>query len=578
MNFAEQLKAQIDIVRTVGEYVRLRKVGARYVGLCPFHTEKTPSFNVNPALGIFVCFGCGAKGDVFRFVQELEQLTFPETLKLLADRNGIPMPSRHERSDADTELREAVFAIHEAAAKAFQEQLYGSSGGEVRNYLATRGLSQSTVEHFGLGYADRSGQDLLRRLRGRYSAQQLEASGLFGKREQDGSLYDRFRGRLIFPIHNESGKVIAFGGRALRPEDEPKYLNSPETAIYKKKHVLYNLHRAKQVIRKAERAVLVEGYMDAIGVYAAGVQNVIASCGTALTEEQVRAIKRHSENIIVNFDPDTAGANAAERSIQMLLGERMHVRILELEAGLDPDEYIRTRGADRYIQCCEKATGYFIWLADRARKSHDMGSAEGRMAGLQSLLLPAIRRISDRLERAAIASEVAEYLGVDRNIVLNEFRRTPSPAAGSEKAIQPGIPAAERVLLRSLISDQDVREVLMPVLRTSAAVRKFYIWPVLEVFLQVFTDQPDASFMQFEAQLAEPLKPILLAATLSDSSEEVFTHEQALAYARLLESEDRKLEIEVLRTRLKQAERSGDTAQAFQLMETLDGLQRGQRR
>src|SRR5262245_26331173 len=227
MNFAEHLKSQVDIVRTVGEYVRLRKIGARYSGLCPFHTEKTPSFNVNPTLGIFICFGCGVKGDVFDFIQEIEQLTFPETLKLLAERNGIPVPARRERQDANSDLREAIFEMHEAAASAFKENLMGSTGGEVRQYLATRGLSQTAVENFSLGYSDRAGQELVKRFRGRFTAQQMEASGLFGKRD-DGTFYDRFRGRLMFPIHNESGKVIAFGGRALRSDEEPKYLNSPE--------------------------------------------------------------------------------------------------------------------------------------------------------------------------------------------------------------------------------------------------------------------------------------------------------------------------------------------------------------
>ncbi len=344
MDFVDHLKSSVDIVRTVGEYVRLRKIGARYSGLCPFHTEKTPSFSVNPGLGIFICFGCGKKGDVLTFVQEIEQLTFYETLKLLADRNGLTMPSKRERHDPETDLRAAVYDLHEIAAETFRETLWGDKGGDARDYLRRRGLMQSVAEHFGLGFADRSGQDLMRRVKGRFSPEQLEASGLFGKRE-DGTLYDRFRGRLMFPIHNESGKVIAFGGRAMRPDEEPKYLNSPETSIYKKSSVLYNLHRAKQAIRTAERAVLVEGYMDVIGVYAAGVKQVVASCGTALTNNQVRAIKRHSESIVVNFDPDTAGANATEKSIQILLDEGMHVRILELDGGLDPDEFIKNNGA-----------------------------------------------------------------------------------------------------------------------------------------------------------------------------------------------------------------------------------------
>src|SRR5436190_1242884 len=418
MDFVDHLKSTVDIVRTVGEYVRLKKLGSRYTGLCPFHTEKTPSFSVNPS-GFFYCFGCQKKGDVLTFVQEIEQLTFYESLKLLAERNGLTMPAKRERHDPETDLRGAVYELHEVAAEVFREALWGDKGSEARDYLRRRGLLQSVCEQFGLGFSDRSGQGLLRRVKGRFAPDQLEASGLFGKRE-DGTLYDRFRGRLMFPIHNESGKVIAFGGRAMRSEEEPKYLNSPETAIYKKSSVLYNLHRAKQAIRTQERAVLVEGYMDVIGVYAAGVKQVVASCGTALTANQVRAIKRHSESIVVNFDPDTAGANATEKSIQILLDEGMHVRIMELERGLDPDEFIKANGADAYASRLQHATGYFLWLADRARRNYDMSTAEGRIAGFEAVLLPSIRKISDRLERATVAGEVAEYLGVDRSIVLKE--------------------------------------------------------------------------------------------------------------------------------------------------------------
>ena len=573
MNFAEQLKSQIDIVRTVGEYVRLRKIGARYTGLCPFHTEKTPSFSVNPTLGIFICFGCNKKGDVLKFVQEMEQLTFPETLKLLAERNGIPMPAYTERNSADGDLRQALFEMYEAAAAVFRENLMSPAGADVRQYLAERGLTPPTVEHFTIGYSDRTGQDLVKRFRGRYHNQAMEASGLFGKRE-DGTFYDYFRGRLMFPIHNESGKVIAFGGRALRPEEKAKYINSPETAIYKKSDTLYNLHRAKESIRKGDRVVLVEGYMDVIGVYAAGVRHVVASCGTALTEQQVRAMKRHSQHAVVNFDPDAAGANATERSIDMLLKEGMHVRILALAEGLDPDEYIKKHGAQAYMSHLEKATGYFIWLADRARKKHDMGSAEGRFEGFQAMLLPAIRRISDRLERAAVATEVADYLSIDRNVVLSEFRRAPAvreQAATPAKADQ--VPKSERILLRSIISDPEVRRMLIPVLQTSNAVRRFVIWPILEVLIEINEMGEEVSFATVESRLSESMQTLLSLVLFADTHEEIFSQEQATAYVRLLESGDRKLQVESLRARLKEAERNGNTSEAFQLIQELNALQ-----
>ena len=575
MDFVHHLKSSVDIVRTIGEYVRLRKVGARFSGLCPFHIEKTPSFSVNPAMGIFICFGCGKKGDVLNFIQEFENISFYEAMKLLAERNGIAMPARRERDDhPNIELREAAHELHEMAAKAFQENLWGPNGSEARDYLRKRGLSQKIAEHFGMGLTERSGQDFLRRIKGKFSSEQLEGSGLFGRRE-DGSLYDRFRGRLMFPIHNESGKVIGFGGRSMRPDEEPKYLNSPESVIYKKSNILYNLHRAKQAIRTSDRAVLVEGYMDVIGVYSAGVKEVVASCGTSLTKEQVRVLRRHSENVVVNFDPDTAGTNATEKSLQILLDDDMHVRILELDGGLDPDEYIKNNGADKYKFRLDKALGYFLWLADRARKKADMSSAESRIKIFETVLLPAIRRISDKLERAAIAGEVADYLGVDRSIVLKEFRT--APQAKREKPSQQinRVPVAEQVLLRSIMSDPEVAEALVQPLAKSDSVRRYITWPVLKIVLELVEGRERVNFQSVESRLLdEEQRTLLASAVLADNSGEVFSREQAGDFLGKLAADDLRVRVDELRNQIKQAERSGDLDRALRLSAELSDLQR----
>jgi DNA primase len=565
MDFAAHVKSQVDIVRTVAEYVHpLRRMGSRWVGLCPFHTEKTPSFGVSPSHGIFKCFGCGAKGDVIKFVQEIESLTFWEALKLLAERNGIPIPQRREQSDGEAELREAIFEMYETAARHYGERLY-SSASEVRDYLNKRGVTQSVAQQFSLGYAERSWDDLLRRFGNRYNHAQLEASGLFGRRD-DGGFYDKFRGRLIFPIHNESGKVIGFGGRSLRSEDEPKYLNSPETAVYKKSSVLYNLHRAKEAIRKSERTVLVEGYMDVIGVYAAGVHNVVASCGTALTAQQIRSMKRHASSVVVNFDPDMAGANATERSIQLLLDESMHVRILELTDGLDPDEFIKQYGADTYDARLRRATGYFIWLADRARKKFDMSTSEGRTTGFQTMLLPAIRRISDRLERATVATEVAEYLGIDRQLVLAEFRRMPAGArTGASRGRENETPHKERVLLRSLLTDPEVREILVTRLQSSKTAQRFLVWPLLTHLFALHNEEGRVEYADLEARVPPEAKTLLDAALFADQSEEVLSREQAEAFAELLSDEDSALENQSLEEQVRAAERAGNLDEAMRL-------------
>ncbi len=574
MDFAEQLKASVDIVKVIGEYVPLRKAGPnRYVGRCPFHNEKTPSFSVSALHQYYKCFGCDAKGDVFKFVMEFQHLTFPEALKSLAESNGIPIPVRQEYHNPESKLRNAIYEMHEIAARSFRGNLNSASGIDSRAYLKKRGLSPEIVDHFELGFSDRSGQEMVKQLR-QFSAEQLEVSGLVGKRE-GGGFYDRFRGRLMFPIHDESGKVIGFGGRALGDGEEPKYLNSPETVIYKKSTILYNLHRAKDAIRKGDRVVLVEGYMDVIGVYAAGVRNVIASCGTSLTSGQVRSARRHSENIVVNFDPDTAGANATERSIQMLLDERMHVRVLELDGGLDPDEYVKKFGAQTYLEKLEKASGYFLWLAERARKKFDMRTSDGRIGGLK-FLLPAIERVSDKLERAMVAGEVADYLGIERGLVLDEFRKTaikgPARAAPRPAA---SFSMSERILVRSLVADREVRDILVPRLRNSPILDAYASRSILAVIFTLHDTEPGFSFHALEGRLDEALNSLLAETVFADNTEEVFTREQAESYLRMLDMEERKAAMGELRTRLKQAERAGDMTEAFRLMQEMTGLQRG---
>ncbi|MEO8129994.1 MAG: DNA primase [Bryobacteraceae bacterium] len=573
MEFVEQLKASVDIVKVIGEYVPLRKAGPnRYVGRCPFHTEKTPSFSVSSQHQYYKCFGCDAKGDVIKFVRDDLERGLPAALKDLAESNGIPMPVRQEYHNPESKLRNALYEMHEIAARAFRANLSGPVGSEARAYLKKRGLSAAAIEHFELGMSDKSGQEMVKQLR-QFPADQLEVSGLVGTRE-GGGYYDRFRGRLMFPIHDESGKVIGFGGRALGAGEEPKYLNSPETAIYKKSTILYNLHRAKDAIRKADKVVLVEGYMDVIGVYSAGVRNVIASCGTALTSGQVRSARRHSENMVVNFDPDTAGANATERSIQMLLDERMHVRVLALDGGLDPDEYIKKFGAETYLEKLEMASGYFLWLAERARKKFDMRTSEGRIAGLK-FLLPAIERISDKLERAMVAGEVADYLGIDRGLVLDEFRKTAIKGPARQAARPaPALSMTERILIRSLVADTEVREVLVPRLRTSPILENFACRGILAAIFALHDSSPEFTFHELEGRLDEALNSLLAETVLADNTEEVFTREQADSYLRMLEGEERKAAMGALRMRLKQAERNGDMKEAFRLMQEMTELGR----
>ncbi|HOL71514.1 MAG TPA: DNA primase [Bryobacteraceae bacterium] len=575
MDFVDQLKSSIDIVDVVGQYVRLRKAGTRYIGLCPFHTERTPSFGVHSVHQFYKCFGCGAGGDVIKFVMEIEGLTFYEALKSLAERYGIPMPKRAEYSDPETKLRAALYRMHEIARDLFRAALRSSEGAAARAYLAKRGVSAALVQEFELGYADASGHLLTRAFEKEgFNAEQMEASGLVIRRQEDGRFYDRFRGRLMFPIHNEQGKVIAFGGRALADGQEPKYLNSSDTEIYHKKRVLFNLHRAKEAIRKSNRAVLVEGYMDVIGVWAAGVREVVASCGTALVSDQVRSLRRHTERVVVNFDPDQAGVAAAERSIEILLEENVRVRVLELEGGDDPDEYIKKNGAEMYRARVEQAPGYFQWLADRARARFDMQTAEGRIAGLQ-FLLPAIRRVNDKLERAAIAEEVANYLHIERGLVLEHFRKA---AAGRRETLEKvrELPRpVEQILLNALLASEEVRKAVLPKLKGISEWKRFATRRIFETLIQIEESGAPFRFAELEARLADSDKEALAAVVFADKPEdEEYSLEQALACIRTLEEAEREARRSELKTRIKEAERAGMLEEALRITEELSRLDR----
>lgn len=575
MDFAEQVKSSVRIEDVVGELVRLRKSGThRFMGLCPFHTEKSPSFTVHLTLQIYKCFSCGEAGDVFNFVMKTQGLSFFEALKLLAERYGIPMPKRSQYADDDSRRRGALFQLHELAQENFRDNLQGPAGETARNYMARRGLAPETMERFGLGYSDRSGRALLRLFEKReFSASQIEEAGL-ARRSQDGSLYDTFRNRLMFPIHNESGKIIGFGGRALADDDKIKYLNSPETPIYKKSAVLYNLHRAKDAIRKEDRVILVEGYMDAIGVSAAGFAGVVATCGTSFTVQHVQALKRHTKRIFVNFDPDAAGSKAAEKHIDMLLQEGMHTRIVELDGGLDPDEYCRDRGSVEYQARLDGAKGYFYWLADRARNKYDVHTQEGVVGVLQTLL-PAVQQITDPLERTRIADDVAAYIGVDRGMVLDAFRksvttRQDKPLNRLKVVLRPD----ERMVLRTLFLDSANSAAVVEELKSIDSLSRLASSRVFQAIFAQHAAAPDSglSFDLVNARLEDADRQLLAEAVLREDS--AASHEEvtaAIASLRRGETEDRRKQI---KQRIKELERGGKWDDALRLTAELQDLER----
>lgn len=579
MDFKDQVKESADIVRVIGEYVRLKKMGPSYKGLCPFHNEKTPSFNVHPGEQFFKCFGCGIGGDIFKFIQEMEHISFYEALKMLAERNGIPLPKRTEYVDPEAKSRGSIEDMNNLAEQLFKSNLIGSQGAETRSYLTRRGLAWETIEQFGLGLSDRS-NGLLKLLRQEgFTNEQLETSGLIGKRESDGTLYDKFRGRLMFPIHNESGKLIAFGGRALREGDEPKYLNSPATPLYEKSAVLYNLNRARNAARKFERIVLVEGYMDAIGVSAAGVEEVVASCGTALTAKQVRAMRRHANRIVVNFDPDPAGQSATEKSILLMLEEGVEVNVLELEEGLDPDEYVKKFGPEVYREKLDRAGNYFYWLADRARSHYDMRTGEGKVKAFH-FLLPSIQKIPEKLRRAAVANDVAGYLGIETGLVLEEFKR--SAVDRKEHVVRMPVrdmPNAEKLLLRLLASSTEVRKVLLPRLAEMGAIDGFTTKNIFETMIHLHENRPGFQFPDLEARLNENDRRLMAELIFADEiGNDTVAMAQAENFLERLEEDLRRTKLNEAKARIKAAERAGDIGAAFRLTDEYAQLERDARK
>jgi DNA primase len=465
-DFAQTVKQQADIVKVIEGYIRLRKSGAQnYQGLCPFHKEKTPSFSVHAVRQFYHCFGCQASGDVFSFVGKIENVPFPEAVRIVAGKCGIPLPKREFSSPeeaAGARLRAKLFDLHETATLWFEEQLRGPEGALAREYLAGRGLTPEGIKTFRIGYAPDSFGALRDRLGGLADNETLRASGLFAWKEQGdggpdsrgGPIYDRFRKRVMFPIANESGRVIAFTARTLETGDKAgaKYINSPETPLYSKSFVLFNLDKAKSAIRNMGYALLVEGQLDCITVFLNLIQNVIATSGTAFTEHQVAILKRHTSNVVVNFDPDAAGSNAAEKSIALLTEEGFNIKIVTLDGGLDPDRYIRERGVEAYTAAIRGAQRQADYLIERARTAFPGASPEQKQKAM-NFLLPHIRRMPEKLARDQFAADAAQKLGIDSAILREELRQAALKRRDHIDARAISLTEVERVLLRALAID-----------------------------------------------------------------------------------------------------------------------------
>src|SRR5215212_6157348 len=533
----EQIRAASDIVDVLGAYLPLKRAGANFRALCPFHREKSPSFNVNPHLQIFKCFGCGIAGDVFSFVREYEGLEFMDAVRRLAERASIPLEfENNPAAQQQKHIKEVLWTIHEQITQRWQSALKNEASGQVaRDYLAKRGVTDEAVALFRLGAAPEAWDDTVNWAKSKgHDLAVMEQAGLVVKKEGTDRYYDRFRGRLIFPICDEQARVIGFSGRVLMgDEKQAKYVNSPETPIFTKGKVFFGLDKSKRPLLDAESAIICEGQLDLIACFMAGVQNVVAPQGTALTPDHARMLKRYVEEVVLCFDADNAGQNAAVRSLDPLLAAGLAIRVASIPNGKDPDDFIKQNGGDAFREIINKAEGFFDWYLKRLCATNDPRSDKGRVTVLREFA-EALIKTRNAVLIDTHAQKAALRLGVSVDSVRAEFKKTrPAEARtardedfdrmaeAAEQHVEAEVPLApptqrEIEILKLILSGGDLAAFavtrLQPEWVRHATVNRILnqIPPVEEygaqpgaTFLAMFTDDPAAHALIADALALE---------------------------------------------------------------------------
>jgi len=461
-DFVDKVRSAVDVVALISESVPLKRAGRKFRGLCPFHAEKTPSFYLDDEKGLFYCFGCQTGGDVFKFVMLRENVEFLEAARLLARRAGIAIP---EQRPGQRSERETILAAHREAAAYFHELLKSADeGAAARRYLRTRGTTGETVERLQMGFAADSWDGLRDHLvRRGFGVEPLVTGGLLSRKEGRSSTFDRFRGRVVFPIRNLSGEVVGFGGRLIG-QGEPKYLNSADTPVYNKRETLYGLDLTRGAIRDTGEAIVVEGYFDFASLLQAGIGNVVATCGTSFTEQQALVLRRFADRVVMNYDPDAAGAMATRRSIDLLIALGFSVRVLRIASGQDPDEFVRAAGVDAYRALATQAPSHFDYLLEQAVAGRELDrEIKSRVV---KEMLPVIAKVPDRVERSGCINTMAERLALDDALLLSEIRdallkeaRPRVPGVRSPAPVR--LTTAEGRLVRALVESVDLRAELL---------------------------------------------------------------------------------------------------------------------
>jgi DNA primase len=592
--FIDDLRRQADIVRVIQDYVSLKKKGANWMACCPFHQEKTPSFSVNPAKDIFFCFGCQKGGSVFNFVMEIERVSFPEAVKIVAEKANVQLPQMVEDRKFEARRKEAdeIIELNSWALEWWEAQLEeaGAEARAAREYLEKRQISNETRRAFRLGYAPDSWDALSAHLKKRgANVQQIERSGLVVKKDA-GGFYDRFRGRLIFPVMDAQGRAVAFGGRTLEPQGEPKYLNSPETAAYTKGRHLFGLNVTRDEIRRRKFAILVEGYLDLIIPYQFGVRNLVASLGTALTPEQAKLLGRFARKVVVNYDGDSAGVKAAKRAIETLLAEDFETKVLVLPEGADPDEFIRTHGVEAYHERRGKALPHIQFVLDQAVRDRNLLRPAEKAAAVEDAL-PFVRAVRNgiqkreyfdmtmdalRVEEPALRRELWQTVRANAPATAQDVRQKIAQATGAQPTI------AEQRLLELLVHDEELRRTILP--RMEAA--DYEELPTASIFRALIEIEREGGAVDFASlgakteddPLAADLVPLILMSepqrAEGEAVDDTLANAESCLNALRLMMVDRR--ISELSIEIAAAERVGDTERRDQL--ALEHLEWARRR
>ncbi len=575
----DEIRARVDLVDLVGAVVPLKRAGERWKGLCPFHQEKTPSFTVHPKLHLFHCFGCHAGGDAFEFLRRHDRLEFPEAVRLLAERAGVPLPGREAPREAGA--RDGLFALMEWAARRFATWLWdGDGAARARAYLDGRGIGREIARDFRLGYAPEGWDNLLGAARtDGHPVETLLGAGLVLPRQTGSGHYDRFRGRLIFPIVDTQGRVIAFGGRALAGE-EPKYLNSPETTLYQKGQTLYGLHRARETMSASRRALVVEGYVDCLMAHQHGVRDAVAVLGTALTPAQLALLRRYADEVILFFDADRAGQEAARRAEDLLEQSSapdrwaetrrandlarggLRLKVATLPPGHDPDTFLRAEGREALDDRCRAARPLLLFALDRVLVEEDTTSQRGRATGVARIALM-LSKVQDADEAIELGREAARRLGVDASDLWNHARqlaaasaRMPGRAAASAEGPAEALAAPfERDLGQLLVQVPAAREALLPVLDPAAIAH-----PAVREIAEALRDHPAVSPAALGSRLAREAARALLARWLVDEREWPDVAAVVADMRRRLERRHAQRRVRAITQAIAQSEAAGATA------------------